>query len=467
MSKIKTISSKYEEQLLKEKRNKEIFNLYTKDSSVGDYYMSHSQLETMNNFNIPTKELLRKILLAINFDFKMKRHTSAMKGKKATRSHESYILGGKKSAETQITNWNNKTKEEKEAWSLKQSLAHLNSPSYKEIKGKQNRVYKMSLSPEERKLQNEMRSETMKKWWSQFSDEEKAEIMKNKFKNGAGYNIRNSKPNNYFANLLDDNHIDYTREFYLDKYSYDFKIDNNLIEINPTVTHNVTWSPFDNKIEKNYHFNKTLAAVTNGYRCIHIFDWEDKYKIIKLLSNQDRIEARKCKVKEVAKKEAQNFINENHTQNYAKDKVRLGLYYNNELVSIMTFDKPRYNKNYEWELVRFCSTKKVIGGCEKLFKHFIRTFNPKSVISYCDLSKFTGHTYIKLGFKLLRKTKPTKHWYNEKTKEHITDNLLRQRGFDQLFGTSFGKGTSNEELMLNNGFVEIYDCGQATYIWSI
>ena len=56
--------------------------------------------------------------------------------------------------------------------------------------------------------------------------------------------------------------------------------------------------------------------------------------------------------------------------------------------------------------------------------------------------------------------------YNIKTKQHITDNLLRQRGFDQLFETNYGKGTSNEELMIMHGFIEVYDCGQLTYVWN-
>ena len=56
---------------------------------------------------------------------------------------------------------------------------------------------------------------------------------------------------------------------------------------------------------------------------------------------------------------------------------------------------------------------------------------------------------------------------NIKTKQHITDNLLRARGFDQLFNTNFGKGTSNDELMLQAGFVTVYDCGQATYVLKI
>ena len=42
---------------------------------------------------------------------------------------------------------------------------------------------------------------------------------------------------------------------------------------------------------------------------------------------------------------------------------------------------------------------------------------------------------------------PSKHWYHLNSKRHITDNLLRQRGYDQLFNTNYGKGTNNEELM--------------------
>lgn len=78
---------------------------------------------------------------------------------------------------------------------------------------------------------------------------------------------------------------------------------------------------------------------------------------------------------------------------------------------------------------------------------------------------YTCSTYEKLGFKL-KGSSISKHWVSLKTGKHITDNLLRQRGFDQLFGTSYGKGTSNEQLMLDNGFVVVYDAGQATYVWN-
>ena len=134
----------------------------------------------------------------------------------------------------------------------------------------------------------------------------------------------------------------------------------------------------------------------------------------------------------------------------------------------MTFGKPRYNKKFDWELLRLCYHEdfEIIGGSQKMFNYFINVYNPNNIISYCDNSKFNGGVYNKLGFILnSKKINPSKHWYNCKTKTHITDNLLRQRGFDQLFGENYGKNTSNDELMLSYNFVEIYDAGQKVYEW--
>ena len=137
----------------------------------------------------------------------------------------------------------------------------------------------------------------------------------------------------------------------------------------------------------------------------------------------------------------------------------------------MTFGKPRYNKNYEYELLRLCTKPeyKIVGGAEKLFKHFVEKYIPESVISYCDNSKFTGDVYKRLGFKLKCLGQPSKHWYNIKTHRHITNNLLNQRGYSQLHGDKdyqlAERGKSNKELMLQAGYVEVYDCGISTYIY--
>lgn len=277
---------------------------------------------------------------------------------------------------------------------------------------------------------------------------------------------KNSKANLQFKALLDAEQIPYQTEFLLGGKWFDFKVRDFLIEINPTATHNSTWGIYSTEgLNKSYHRQKTVIATTNNYKCIHVFDWDDQNKIVQMLTDKSQIYARDCVIRELSAMEAAEYLNKNHLQGYAKDKIRLGLFYEEHLVSLMTFGTPRYNKKYEYELVRYCTTANVTGGAEKLLSYFIKQFSPVSIISYCDLSKFTGRVYEKLNFKLVRKSSPSKHWYNMKTKQHITDNLLRQRGFDQLFKTNYGKGTSNEALMLEAGFVEVYDCGQATYVW--
>ena len=209
-------------------------------------------------------------------------------------------------------------------------------------------------------------------------------------------------------------------------------------------------------------------AKDNGYNCISIWDWDEYGNIIGLLMNKTSIGARNCEIKEVDKKCCKEFLNKNHLQGDCRNQsIRLGLYYGDELIELMTFGKPRYNKNYEYELLRLCTKRGLVvnGGASKLFKHFIKNYNATSIISYCDLSKFSGKIYEDLGF-THKSTSISKHWYEPKTNTHITDNLLKQRGFDQLFKTNYGKGVSNKELMLEHGFVEIFDCGQSTYIYN-
>lgn len=265
-------------------------------------------------------------------------------------------------------------------------------------------------------------------------------------------------------------------EFRLESKSYDLKKDDYLIEVDPYYTHNVTYQPYikghlKSKFSKYYHRDKTLLAEKHNYQCIHIFDWDDLTKIKELISPHKKIYARNTEVKEISTVEANVFLNSYHLQGQVKgQQVCLGLYYKDELIEVMTFGKPRYNQNYQYELLRLCSANySVIGGASKLFSYFIKTYNPKSIISYCDRSKFTGSVYLELGFTKLSDGQPARHWYNPKLNIHITDNLLSKHGFTRLVGKYFNitesHHESNEVLMLEHGFVEIYDCGQAVFIW--
>ena len=246
----------------------------------------------------------------------------------------------------------------------------------------------------------------------------------------------------------------------------DFTINNMAIEFNGNYYHSSFYK------DKNYHYDKSRLCEEKGIRLIHIweYEWVDKemkIKLLNLISNTKiKIYARNCKIKEVSKKECDDFLNLYHLQNSCRgQKICYGLYYNNQLVQIMTFGKPRYNKNYEYELLRLCSHKdyKIVGGSERLFKHFLKEINPQSIISYCDYSKFSGEVYERLDMKLIKVSSPNKIWIRDN--KIIRDSLLNQIGFDNLFGTNYGKGTSNEELMINHGWLETYDCGNKIYEW--
>lgn len=287
----------------------------------------------------------------------------------------------------------------------------------------------------------------------------------------------NSKRNHISSNNKDFHErllavgIDSKYEYFLKPFSYDLKVDNRniLIEINPTITHNSVMSIYDKNSDgtpQGYHFEKFKVATENGFRCIHVFDWDDKDKIVQLLRDDQKVlYARNLEIREVSSKDCNSFEEQFHLQGKCRSQtVKLGLYIEGKLIQLMTFGKPRYNKKYEWELLRLCThfDYRVVGGAERLFKFFIKQYQPTSIISYCDLSKFTGDVYKRLGMTEAYVTSPQKVWNNH-TSEKITDNYLRQHGADRLIGTSDGKGTDNEEIMIREGWLPVYDCGQLVF----
>ena len=254
----------------------------------------------------------------------------------------------------------------------------------------------------------------------------------------------------------------------LDLYFPDKKI---AIEYN-----GIRWHSEKFREDKNYHLMKTEMCEEKDVKLIHIFEdeWITKREIVESrLRNifgvtPNRIYARQCDIREVSYKESKLFLDKCHIQGNCVSKYRYGLYYNNELVSIMTFGKPRKNLNGRqtegtYEMLRFCNklNTTVVGGASKLLKRFIKDINPNEVISYSDRRWGTGDMYKQLGFTLDHTTKPS-YFYVVKGKRenrfaYRKDILVREYGCPE--------DMSEHEFMQSKGWYRIYDCG--TKVWKM
>lgn len=281
--------------------------------------------------------------------------------------------------------------------------------------------------------------------------------------------FRISKINKTISEKLSQENISHELEYRLETKWYDIYIPDQktVIEVNPTYTHNSIGNHWNKDgLPSDYHLEKSKIAESHGLRCIHIFDWENPDTIIDMLKPKKRLYARNMTVYKLRNDVTDEFLSKYHLQGSCRGQLLcLGLTLDDELYQVMTFGKSRYDKNHYVELLRLCTKPgyTVVGGASKLFSYATSEFGLYDIISYCDISKFRGDVYEKIGMKLLRTTPPQEIW--SKGDQKITANLLRQRGYDQLFNTSYGKGTSNDLLMLEHGWLPVYDCGQKVYFY--
>ena len=177
--------------------------------------------------------------------------------------------------------------------------------------------------------------------------------------------------------------------------------------------------------------------------------------------------ARKCTIKEINQQDAKVFLNYNHIQGYGKCSLSLGCFYNCRLVGVMSFlDK----KNGNYQLIRFATDNTFItqgiGG--KLFKYFIKKYNPNIIKTFADrrwtLSK-EDNLYTKIGFKLDKVLKPDYRYVNP---DHPTERIhkfnFRKRSVHRKYRLPMSM--SETQMAKEIGLYKIWDCGLLRYIWT-
>lgn len=346
------------------------------------------------------------------------------------------------------------------------------SKTSKEIwKNKSDKEKEIQLRGYNNKETIEKRRNTLINTWKNISLEEKKKWIR-------GLRSNESKSQNEvqeFVESLGINTIKNYREL-------GFEIDIFLPEYNIGIEYNgLYWhSIYSGKKNKNYHKNKYEQCRKNGIRLIQIFDdeWQNKKEILKSKlknilnkSNNEKIYARKCIIKEINdSKILYNFYNKNHIQGQAYGDINIGLYYNNNLVASMSFITGklyRKKENKLFELNRYTTDNNynIVGGAGKLLKYFIRNYNPQNIYSFADLryTNFDNNLYEKLGFKL-DKIMPPNYYYTKNYKKRLTKYSFAKKNLKKRFPEIYSDIKSEWQIMKEAGYDIIWDCGKLRYI---
>ena len=228
----------------------------------------------------------------------------------------------------------------------------------------------------------------------------------------------------------------------------------------------------DDFSNKNMHLYKSNLCRDKGIQLIHIFEdeWLFKKDIVKFrlkhllgYNNSKKIYGRdkKLVIKEIGSKIKNEFLKKFHLQGEDKAVIKLGCFYNDELISVMTFNKGSISKGSiategVWELNRFCSDYNyhLVGIASKLLSHFKRHYTWKEIFSYADRRWSNGNVYLKLDFNFVKETTPN-YWY-------IKD-FRRIHRFNLRKTSDEPKHITEWELRKAQGYDRIWDCGHYKY----
>jgi len=220
----------------------------------------------------------------------------------------------------------------------------------------------------------------------------------------------------------------------------------------------------------HYHLDKTISCNDQNIRLIHIFEdeWLFKKDIVKSRlrqifksNNQLKIYARKCIIKEISPTIKNEFLDKFHIQGKDSSVIKLGAFYNEELISVMTFghgniSKGSKHKDDIWELNRFCSNSnyQIPGIASKFLSYFKKNYIWSEIFSYADRRWSDGDLYYKLGFEFKHNTS-INYWYNKGYKR-IHRFSLRKTELDP-------KEIPEHIIRRQEGYFIIWDCGSIKF----
>lgn len=221
---------------------------------------------------------------------------------------------------------------------------------------------------------------------------------------------------------------------------------------------------------RDYHVDKTLECRAQGLKLLHFWDYEVESNadlVVSMIRNavgrNRRNGAREYKVVAVDNAQIKPFFEQNHLQGHVACSYAVALMDSDNIVSAMTFGKPRFDRDCDWELLRFATCKglTIAGGASRLLRYFELACKPKQLVSYADLRISQGTVYKALGFEFKHRSKPN-YFYTKgpsivsryKAQKHKLANWL------PVFDSSLSEKSNLEA----NGYHRVWDCGNLVYI---
>lgn len=227
--------------------------------------------------------------------------------------------------------------------------------------------------------------------------------------------------------------------------------------------------------QSNQHRNKLTLCRQNNVRLITIFEdeWLSRQEQVKnlLLSvlniNSVKVGARECQIKKIQMNEAKLFIDNNHIQGLYTCEVSFGLFYNDELVGVISGNRHHRQSQASFVLQRLCFKKgyQIQGGASKLLKALrghVKALGYSEIVSWSDNRISEGNVYQKLGFAL-------KAEYDHDYSYVLDGSYNRRHSKQSLKKTPEERltGKTEWELRKNQGYYRIWDCGKKAWILDI
>jgi DNA-directed RNA polymerase subunit RPC12/RpoP len=396
-----------------------------------------------------------------------------------------YASQSKNSKEKVVKKWENKTDCDIEIITKKRENSSLHNYGVKnpsQAKEVREKIKETSLLnwDVENPMQNELIKKKVVDAWNAKTEEECEDILKKRI--STCIEFHGKYPVNNFGKTQDD------IKNWLNSYGFNFQstwdlIKNREIDLydsNKKLAIEYCGLYWHNEFSptprgRSYHYEKFKVLEAQGIQLVTIFEseWQERNNqcmghIKATLGISDiKLHGRKCVIKEVSKKEAQQFFDDYHIQGKNSLTIQsFGLFHGEELVGAMSMGRHHRNNNKTKDVVldRLCfkDNVSVMGGASKLLKsckEWAKNNGYQRILSFSDNRWSAGKVYRAMNFVLEHESGPDYSFINIKNPREIISKQSQQKKI-----TKCPPGKTEIEWAHERGLARIWDCGKKRWV---